>query len=278
VTGDTAIVCAGTLSQITCYCVRSLDLDGYGEPAAAYTMPGNDAVVAARLLRAAGTPAACLLLGPTDSDVAALLAAEPSLPVLTAGLRPGSLTTSAVLQAADGHRYWLLPPRHPGDIPLPEPESATGALVYADMYDELEDAVTGWLATVRPSGLIINLSDSRHTEKAARLAPLRPLLVQAAVPHATSGRAIARTARELRKLACAQYVLVSAGPRGFTLAGPAGQTWTRMPPRPAREPVLGAGAALSAGILHALAHRSDGGLVADIASDWAAAYLKGVRT
>lgn len=76
-------------------------------------------------------------------------------------------------------------------------------------------------------------------------------------------------------LACAPYALVSAGPRGFTLAGPAGQTWTRAPPRSVRAPEIGAGAALSAGILYAVAHGGDTGTLADTANEWAAAYLKG---
>jgi hypothetical protein len=143
VTGEPTIVCAGTLARITCYNIRSLTLVGYGEPTASCTMLGNDAVIAARLLHSAGTPAACLLLGPSRDDVAVLQAEEPGLTVVTAGLRSGPVTASAVLQAADGSRYWLLPPHPTGNHSLPVPETATIPLVYADMYDEIEDAIVG---------------------------------------------------------------------------------------------------------------------------------------
>jgi len=273
VTVDTTIVCAGTLSQVTCYYVRSLTLEGYGEPVTSRTVLGNDAVMVGRLLSAAGTPAACLLLSPSNSDVALLRATAPDLTVLTAGLRQGMVTTSSVLQAADGRRYWLLPPAQPGTMPTPR--TVIGPLVYADMYDEFEDTMIAWLTAARPSGLIVNLSGSRHREKAARLAPLRPLLVQAATSHVRSGTAVPQAARELQSLARAEHALLSAGPLGFALTGPGEQIWTRAPEVPlSPAPGLGAGAAVSAGLLHGLAHGLNAGALADTACDWAESYLR----
>ncbi|MFI0354260.1 hypothetical protein [Actinomadura sp. 9N407] len=270
--GDQTIVCAGTLSAITCYRVASLLLDGYGEHAEAMTLLGNDAVIVARLLHAAREPVSCLLIGPTDGDERALGDAAPGLEVRTAGRRSGPVTRSATLEATDGRRYWLLPPAPPTPDPSPLPPPVAGAWVYVDLYDELEDTVIAWLARWAPSRLVVNLSGSRHSAKSARLAPFHPLLIQASLPHTYPAAALEGAARKLRSAASASYTLVSAGPGGFALAGPAG-SWQRRPQQIVTGTALGSGAALSAGAVAGLAHGADGADLADAAADSVAAYL-----
>ncbi|MEU8804761.1 hypothetical protein [Spirillospora sp. NPDC048819] len=271
-TADQTIVCAGTLSAITCHSVDSLVLHGYGEHADTTTLLGNDAVIAARLLHTSGEPVSCLLIDPTEADVDALRKAAPGLRVRATGRRSGPVTRSAVLQTSDGQRYWLLPPipTTPGPLSV-EPDTAR-TLLYVDLYDEVEEAVFTWLAASTPSRLTVNLSGSRRDTKAARLAPLRPLLVQASLPYAASPAALQGAAHKLRSMAYATYAVVSAGPRGFTLTGPDG-TWHRTPGRIITGPALGAGAALSAGLLAGLAHGASGADLVDTANNRVTAHL-----
>ncbi|MBO2461762.1 hypothetical protein [Actinomadura violacea] len=271
------IVCAGTLASITCFNVSSLILDGYGEQTDTTSVLGNDAVITARILHARTLPASCLLLNPTTGDLAALADAEPGLPVQSAMTRPGAVTTSAVLQAADGRRYWLLPPSPPLTRPsgLPAPRALAGALLYLDLYDELEETVLPWLTAARPSlaGLVVNLSGSRHRAKATRLAALSPSLVQASLPRAVSAQALAQAAGKLRALTAAQHVIVSAGPHGFALCDRCG-TYQHTPIRQVSGAALGAGAALSAGACAALLHGQHGHDLADHAAASVTAYLE----
>ncbi|MBE1530370.1 hypothetical protein [Actinomadura algeriensis] len=273
-TDDPKIVCAGTLSYITCYNIASLPPCGYGEHAHTTALLGNDAVIAARLLHAASEQVSCLLLDPTEGDIDALRQATPGMEVRAAGRRPGPVTRSAALQDAAGQRYWLLPPTPAAPKPPFPPPAAAEALLYIDLYDELEEPVLALLAEWAPNRLIINLSGSRHSAKSARLAALRPLLVQASLPNAAAPAALTGAARKLRSTAHASYALVSAGSCGFTLAGADG-TWLRTPVRIVSGAALGAGAALAAGALASLAHGIGGAELADAAARGAAAYLAG---
>lgn len=287
------IVCVGTFAEIGCFRVASLALDGYGERARATSMLGNDAFIASQLLHASGEPVQCLLIKPTRSDVRVARDFVPGLRIQALGQRSGTLTKSAVLQAPDGQRYWLLPPASGGTLP-PPPPSALGkdVLLYVDMYDELETALIAWLMraltpipTAGRAGalqtdhgigrLVANLSASRQSEKATRLAPFSPLLVQASFPHALSSAALAEEARRLRAMACATYALVTGGAHGFSLAGPDDEEWTRHPTRTFGGAALGAGAAVSAGLLYGLAQDVRGSELADMAGKWVATYLQG---
>jgi hypothetical protein len=271
------ITVVGTFAVTELLGIEDSGLTGYGQQLRNVDqVVGNDAVIVARLSAMRGLRVTCILLNPTVSD---LELARNDLPtVVVRAITPvsGGLSRSWALERADGSRHWLF-------SRLPEPVGAMDVpstdYLYLDAYPELLSYLTAALpadlgrlvragvASVdsRIAGddgapetrVFVNLSANELAARAARVAALRPCVVQASGHTACSTlEEAAILARKLAALSGADFSAVTLGAEGAALATSSSVMTSQAPVRlPGR--ILGAGATFSACLLSALVDGAD---------------------
>ena len=207
---------------------------------------GNDAVIVATQLQAAGLLVNCHLLNPTNEDFqrAAKLITRKRIAALDP--QPGIATRSLCLENASGERNWIY-------SRMPRPKSPLAPLMgdylYLDYYPEFVEFFNNqsWLSLCRGQVTVVNCS-AIHDIGALPAISFKPCVIQASVPDTLPTDKATTLAHEVLKQTSAQKVFLTRGARGAILAT-SKETWMAKPPTVRVGSILGAGAIFSVALL-----------------------------
>ena len=207
---------------------------------------GNDAVIVARELCAAGVKTRCYLLDPTDADVDAVSSVLRSNAVVAIGGHQGQLSHSLCFEDEAGVRNWIF-----SRLPQPSTElgEMDGDMIYVDYYPEFREYFRQELPRLRNcrTRLIVNLSAVFGIEQIPLL-PIEPFVVQASVPRNLTPREAREFAMEVLSATHARRAFVTMGSHGAVLAA-SGETWYSSAVVQADGRILGAGAVFSSQVI-----------------------------
>ncbi|MEY2485631.1 MAG: hypothetical protein QOH39_1279 [Verrucomicrobiota bacterium] len=259
---QTLFECVGSVSLASLWTAKNLSCVPFSTTGNwEGSLLGNDAVIVAAELQAAGLLVNCHLLNPTDKDFEFASEAIARSRISAVDQQSGCITRSLCIEDASGVRNWI-------HSRVPRPKSPlipfTGDYLYLDYYPEFVEFFNKqiWQRLCRDQVTVVNCSAINDIGALPTLS-FKPCVVQASVPQSLSTNNASILAREVLNRTSAQEVFLTRGECGAILAIPE-NTWVLQAPRIHRGPILGAGAIFSVALLLGLGK----GLDQEALLDW----------